>query len=498
MAIVRYRTFWGVNKREDLLASLDDEGSAFDNRYAVLNPTPENLLSLRPGDATAGYGSWAGINELSRAADWSGVLEKRRGALMDHDAETLRARLLQYCDPATPFAELRARGIGPVLDAAAFDPARARAALIEAGGLTAGRFARLSLYPLDDRWCFHTDVQPIWNRSRPELAAQQAAGNSFLVTRARARRPEEGFPCFATTALPGDHLLDPNAHPMPFVLHVAGNEEAGLGLPSATVANLSSAALDWCAALGLSATPETSRLVWLHALAVAYSPAWLEENADAIRQGWPRVPLPESVDLLRSSAALGAEILGLLDLHTPAPGVTAGAPRRELSTMAVPVTASGRTRDWHLTAGWGARTQNGVTMPGRGRIDSRPYAPSEAATEAEQGLLGATTRDVWMNRASYWRNIPERVWDLKIGGYQVIKKWLSYREHSTIDRQLTEEEISHVQAMARRLAAILLFGPQLDANYLACAETHRALRSPGANSARIIVKDEYQDRKSNH
>jgi len=115
-----------VNKRRDLLASLDDEGSAFDDRYTVLNPSPENLFSLRPGEAAGGYPSWASINELSRAADWSGVLEKRRGALMDHDADTLRERIRQYCDPSIGLAELRARSIGPVLDAARFDAARAR------------------------------------------------------------------------------------------------------------------------------------------------------------------------------------------------------------------------------------------------------------------------------------------------------------------------------------------------------------------------------------
>ena len=265
------------------------------------------------------------------------------------------------------------------------------------------------------------------------------------------------------------------SHPLPFVLHVAGEEGRGLGLELATVANLSPTALAWCAGLGLPPTPETSRLVWLHVLAVAYSPAWLEENADAIRQGWPRVPLPDSADLLRSSAALGAEVLTLLDLHTPSPGVTTGTPRSELATIAVPVTASGQTRDWRLTAGWGTRSQSGVTMPGRGRLDARPYGPDEAATQAEQALLGLTTRDVWMNGASYWRNIPERVWDLKIGGYQIIKKWLSYREYTTLERALTEEEVSHVQAAARRLAAILLLGPQLDASYHACAAIHQPL-----------------------
>ena len=262
---------------------------------------------------------------------------------------------------------------------------------------------------------------------------------------------------------------------MPFVLHVAGDEGRGLGLEISDGRQFIACRAGVVRRSWSFAHPETSRLVWLHVLAVAHSPAWLEENGDAIRQGWPRVPLPKSADLLRSSAALGAEILALLDLRTPVPGVTAGTPRPELATIAVPVTASGQTRDWRLTAGWGTRTQSGVTMPGRGRLDARPYAPGEAATESEQALLGPTTRDVWMNGASYWRNIPEQVWDLKIGGYQIIKKWLSYREHNTIERTLTEEEVGHVQATARRLAAILLLGPRLDASYRACAAAHQPL-----------------------
>ncbi len=40
-------------------------------------------------------------------------------------------------------------------------------------------------------------------------------------------------------------------------------------------------------------------------------------------------------------------------------------------------------------------------------------------------LLGSKTRNVRMNGASFWRNVPVAVLDLHIGGYQVIKKWLS-------------------------------------------------------------------------
>ena len=111
-------------------------------------------------------------------------------------------------------------------------------------------------------------------------------------------------------------------------------------------------------------------------------------------------------------------------------------------------------------------------MPGRGRAEPRAHAPGEADTEAHATLLGARTLDVWMNAATCWRNVPERVWEFRVGGYQVLKKWLSYRDSSILDRGLTAEEVEHVQATARRVAAILLLGPALDAAHRACAAAH--------------------------
>ncbi len=81
--------------------------------------------------------------------------------------------------------------------------------------------------------------------------------------------------------------------------------------------------------------------------------------------------------------------------------------------------------------------------------------------------LGATTYYVFLNDRVYWRNVPLRVWEYTIGGYQVIKKWLSYRERDVLGRSLTSEEVREVTNMARRITAILLMEPKLDANYRA-------------------------------
>jgi hypothetical protein len=61
--------------------------------------------------------------------------------------------------------------------------------------------------------------------------------------------------------------------------------------------------------------------------------------------------------------------------------------------------------------------------------------------------------------------VPEKVWVYTLGNYQVVKKWLSYREQSVLGRALTPDEVAYVSEMVRRIAAILLMGPALDANY---------------------------------
>ncbi|MCX6032061.1 MAG: DNA methyltransferase, partial [Chloroflexi bacterium] len=119
--------------------------------------------------------------------------------------------------------------------------------------------------------------------------------------------------------------------------------------------------------------------------------------------------------------------------------------------------------DLDVTAGWGHAGQEGVTMPGRGRLVGN-NAPAHVPGTSE---VPGTSYDVYLNDVAYWRNVPARVWDYTIGGYQVIKKWLSYRERALLGRGLTIEEAQEVTHMARRIAALMLLEPALDANYAA-------------------------------
>ena len=93
--------------------------------------------------------------------------------------------------------------------------------------------------------------------------------------------------------------------------------------------------------------------------------------------------------------------------------------------------------------GQGRAVERGNTLPERREIgDATP-------------ILGRTTFDICLNENAFWRNVPAAVWTYKLCGYQMLKKWLSYRERGILDRALTPQEVLDLMNIARRIAAIL-------------------------------------------
>ena len=112
--------------------------------------------------------------------------------------------------------------------------------------------------------------------------------------------------------------------------------------------------------------------------------------------------------------------------------------------------------DFEITAGWGHYGSGDAVMPGQGRVEERSYtAEEQAALGDAMATLGDSTFDIYLNGRAYWRDVPAKVWSYKLGGYQVLKKWLSYRESKVLGRNLTPEEVQHFTDTARRIGAIL-------------------------------------------
>jgi hypothetical protein len=494
-AIVRFRHFWGVTKRADLLKSLKDKN--FNKAYTLADPRPENRYSFRPETVTAHYTQWPRLVELCALPPSNGLMEKRGGALIDIDRDALADRMRDYFNPNLSWEKYKAAQKALTEEAAGFAPEKARLKALKAESFDDNRVLRYALRPFDTRWCYYTAVNPIWNRARPALWAQVWEGNRFLMSRPTGVATPEGVP-FSLTSILGDNdyqrghsyyfplllknkqRLDRRSHKT--LLDILEEPEVGSDSP---IANLSRPARAYLAKLGINdpdADAKTAGLIWMHALAIGYSPAYLTENADGIRRDWPRIPLPDSRKALEASAALGEQVAALLDTEADVPGVTSGKITPLLKTIGLITKVDGGAidpsgDDLAVTAGWGHRGKDGVVMPAKGKVSKRAYNADErkalAAEAKAQGmkvqevlrLLGEETLDVYLNEMAYWRNVPVNVWNYYIGGYQVIKKWLSYRERDILGRTLRPEEAREVTNMARRLTAIILLQPRLDANY---------------------------------
>ena len=262
------------------------------------------------------------------------------------------------------------------------------------------------------------------------------------------------------------HYLDPNVVAVPFRWR-----SVTLG-KTITTANLSQRARRYLQELGVSdpdADEEVATLVWLHALAVCYSPEWLHENGEAVRADFPRVPLPARRESLERGAALGRQVADLLDHDVAVPGVT-GKVRDDLRAFGVLQHSAGRQLDpgrgdLAVEARWGV-LQRAAVMPGPGRVTDA------AEPDLRSHALGPRTLDVWLNREVRIHAVPEAVWDFTVGGFQVLKKWLSYREKGVLGRDLTLDEAKHVSTMVRRIAAVLMLGPSLDEVYREARDAH--------------------------
>ncbi len=485
---IEFRHFWGREKRSDLLESVASRAG-----YETIKPSLSVGLPFAPSVFQAGYLGWPVLTDLL-ATSSPGVTTARDSFVVDIDRSRLDARMRLYFDARVTDEQIREVAPAALADASRFDGEGIRRRLV-ARGYREDCVVPYAYRPFDIRWLYWEPDEKLLHEKREDLFAMTQSGSRLLVTRQKGERQLEGPLLYTTRRLCDLHLTRPNTTCFP--LERQERDQGSLLAARNTACNVSDKAKDYLAGLEVEAYDDRASALWYHCVAIGYAPVYLRENAGALRQDWPRIPLPASRDALLASAAWGGHVAALVDAEEPVSEVTTGTIRHELRALGILASASGcqlnpATGDLAMRVGWGNPGRDGVTMPGKGRLVERPYTDLELAAFRE-GLtdlgmtiedllasLGESCYDVSLNDVAYWRCVPQRVWTYTIGGYQVIKKWLSYRERSLLGRDLTVEEARYVTEMVRRLAAICLLEPALDANYEAVKADTYEWRQAGA------------------
>ncbi len=140
--------------------------------------------------------------------------------------------------------------------------------------------------------------------------------------------------------------------------------------------------------------------VFYYAYAVFHSPEYRERSAEFLKRDFPRLPLTSDRELFATLAEKGAELTGL-----------------------------------HL-----------MTSPALDAFITR--FPEGGTNEVERVRYAAADNRVYINNDQYFEGVPEEVWEFRVGGYQVLDKWLKDRR----GRTLSWEDTQHYQKVVVALS----------------------------------------------
>jgi hypothetical protein len=164
-------------------------------------------------------------------------------------------------------------------------------------------------------------------------------------------------------------------------------------------------------------TPED---IFHYAYAVFHSPGYRSRYAEFLKIDFPRLPLTGNLELFRALARLGGELtaLHLLESPTLESPITQfiGSPNPEVGRVA-----------WSNNTVW-------LNAP-----------PCKSGATQQPGTCG-------------FQGVPEDVWNIHIGGYQVCQKWLKDRK----GRTLTDEDIAHYHKIIVALTETIRLMTEID------------------------------------
>jgi hypothetical protein len=465
---VAFRHLWGTAKRETLAETAEADPSTI---YESIAPSLPLRLQFMPADVGAGYFDWPRLPELLPVS-FPGVKTSRDEFLVDIDRDALEQRMARYFDPKVSDADL-AKAHPTIAKAhSGFDGPKVRAKLLTRHAtedaraakdneppIRAGRITRYAYRPFDVRWLYWDPDEKLLDRERADYLSQVAEDEPALAAQQKPRGDWQSSQ--VNSAYACLDLIDRGSTSFPRRTVDASTGELRY--------NFVPTMLTWLKDQGHSADE-----LFNHIVATLHAPSYGLDNAGALRMDWPRVPLAGQSDVLKASAQLGETVAALLDAERDVPGVSSGALLGGLAVIALP-----RGKDFKLTMGWGSAqtNKNGsrIVMPGGGKTTERAWTDAERTAltalaerhgldlPALLALIGEQAVDVHINAEAKWEGVPAKVWAYTLGGYQVIKKWLSYREAAVLGRALTGDEALHFAKTARRITEILCLGPALDA-----------------------------------
>jgi len=415
VARVYHADLWGLRQRKYDWLRQHDVGST---EWDEITPKSEFYLFVpRDEAALEQYQEFVSVTDIFPVHS-VGIVTSRDAFVIDFDRGVLERRIRRFLDPNMPDELIRRTY--KLKDKKDWRLEDARAALRE-GESWEDSIVPCLYRPFDVRWLLYHPA--VIERSREEVMRHMVAGQNVALITSRMTKGETFRHAQVTSLMAEVICMSPTTSNNGFVFPLytytdEGPADSLLGsqLPAERRANVEpTIARSLHAGWGYRPAPE---VLLSYVYAVLYAEIYREKYAEFLRIDFPRIPFTADRELFEAMAELGGR---LVDLHL--------LKSDELDTPAARFEGEGENKV--------ARTK------GKGFR----YEPDEER--------------VYVNKGQYFAPVPLELWEYRIGGYQVLEKWLKDRK----DRRLSMDEIKTYCRVVTALKVTMEIQEEIDALY---------------------------------
>ncbi|QEI40972.1 hypothetical protein BMF77_01554 [Dolichospermum sp. UHCC 0315A] len=405
MAKVLYYDLWG--SREDKYKFL--ESASLDNvNWIELQPTePNYFFAPKNLDYEDEYKKELSITDIF-PLHAAGSQTRRDNVCVDYDKENLINR---FSDIAinTNLEELKQKY--NIKDTEYWSLEKAKLHIQE--NEIKSKLLLYAYRPFDNRWVYYNPNIIERGDSRKELMGHLLKGNNIALLSCRQQVEPGFYHIFCSEILTERCIVSLKSRELTYVFPLytypnTENEQTNLFIEKNP--NLSPKFLEAIKEkLGKIPTPEK---IFYYAYAIFHSPTYRTRYAEFLKIDFPRLPLTSNQKLFHELAIKGEELVNLHLMKSD-----------KLNTLITTYQAIGDNQVTEVT-------------------------------------YNSELQRVYINKQSYFTDIPPHIWEFKIGGYQVLDKWLKDRKNA--NRKLSLEEINHYQKIVIALTDTLRLMQEID------------------------------------
>ena len=278
-----------------------------------------------------------------------------------------------------------------------------------------------SYRPFDTRWIFF-DGAWVWGRSWPTSKHILGEPKNIALVTVKQIAEAEGFSHCLVVNSPADNRFTFSSRgvALQFPMLLLGGDS-----------NVSESFLDAIKRSTQSGSNPKSVDAFAYVYAVLHSAKYRTDYSARLRLGFASIPIPRSRICFDELAAIGLELIDHHLAPTSAIGLN-GEPTRFAPS-------------------------EGVSFFGKDRavrhVSSLEFRGDRSAADCQSG-------EVRVNETSGFTGVHERIWSHRVGGYQVLHKWLEDRRKA--GRSLSDDDIAHWRRIYAALQATQKLMLQVD------------------------------------